>query len=230
MNCLRLLVEDVERPVEVVHEEAAAARLVAQEIHARQLAARVLAAGIAGDRHLDVVGQLQCLPRRGRLRAAAGAAATCLVRRERAQVVDDAPDLGVREPAVPPRHHRRRHALLDDGVDLAVGRTVVPLVVGQIGRLFSALLLDDRDDDAGFLGALGPVAVAAGAVGVVGALAGGERLWAAATGFFSAAEGFRFSWVKPAPPTARTNASNGRVGFLIMFHVSTSVTPPSTRG
>ena len=34
----RLLVEDVERPVEIVDEESTAARLVAQEVHARELA------------------------------------------------------------------------------------------------------------------------------------------------------------------------------------------------
>ena len=142
VNCLALLVENVERAVEIVHEESTAARLVAQEIHARQLGARVLAAGSASDRHLDVIGQLQCRSRRGRCAGAgAGAAADILVRRERAKVVDDAPDLGVRDPAVPPSHHRRRDTLLDDGVDLAVGRTVVPRVVGQIGRLSSTLLL-----------------------------------------------------------------------------------------
>src|SRR5207253_1379718 len=54
-----LLVEDVERSVQIVDEEAAAARLVAEEVHARQLAARVLAAGLTGDRHLDVVGEVQ---------------------------------------------------------------------------------------------------------------------------------------------------------------------------
>ena len=47
------------------------------------------------------------------------------------------------EPAVPPGHHRRRHAALDDGEDLAVGRAVVPGRVGEIGRLLAALLLND---------------------------------------------------------------------------------------
>ena len=54
-----LLVEDVERPVQVVDEEAAAARLVAQEVDAGQLAARVLAVEVTRDRQLRVVGELQ---------------------------------------------------------------------------------------------------------------------------------------------------------------------------
>ena len=43
---LGLLVEDVERPVEVVHEEAAAARFLPQEIHPRQQTAREVAARV----------------------------------------------------------------------------------------------------------------------------------------------------------------------------------------
>ena len=176
---LRLLVEDVERPVQVVDEEAAAARLVAQEVDAGQLAARVLAIEVTRDRQLRVVGELQRRPgyggrgRRGRDgdRSARGG-----VRRERPQVVDDVPDLGVRDPPLPSGHHRRRHALPDGRVDLAVGGAVVELRVGQIGRLLAALLLDDRDDDAGLHRALGPGAVARGAVLVVGLLAVGQRL------------------------------------------------------
>ena len=64
---------------------------------------------------------------------------------------------------------------LIDRVDLAVTRTVIPFVVGQVGRLFSTLLLDDRNDHAGFFGTLRHVAVTARAVRVVGALAGGQR-------------------------------------------------------
>src|ERR1700754_1531917 len=60
-----------------------------------------------------------------------------LLRRERSNVVDDAPDLVVGNAAVPPGHHRWRKAPLDDGVDFAVTRAVVPLVVGQIRRLLS---------------------------------------------------------------------------------------------
>ena len=64
MNALRLLVEDVERPVEVVHEESPAARLVAQEVHPGELPPRVLPIELAGDRHLRVVRQLERQPRR----------------------------------------------------------------------------------------------------------------------------------------------------------------------
>jgi hypothetical protein len=69
---------------------------------------------------------------------------------------------------------------------------VIPLVIGQIGRLLPALLGDDRDDDARLLCALGHVAVPGGAVGVVGPPAGGERLGVGATGLtiFAAAELF----------------------------------------
>ena len=58
MNVLRLLVDDVERTVEVVHEEAPAARLVTHEIDAGQLSPGVLAIELPGDGHLEVVGQL----------------------------------------------------------------------------------------------------------------------------------------------------------------------------
>src|SRR4029453_18627370 len=56
---LRLLVEDVERTVEVVHEEAPAARLVAQEVDPGQQPSRVLAIQLTSDRHLRVVQQLE---------------------------------------------------------------------------------------------------------------------------------------------------------------------------
>ena len=178
---LGLLVEDVERPVQVVDEEAAAARLVAQEVDAGQLAARVLAVEVTGDRQLRVVGELQRRlgnGRRGRRRPSrrGGDRATRgRVRREGAQVVDDVPDLGVGDPPLPPGHHRRRDALPDGRVDLAVGRAVVELGVGQVGRLLAALLLDDRDDDAGLHRAFGSGAVTGGAVLVVRRLARGDR-------------------------------------------------------
>ena len=56
---LRLLVQDVERAVEVVHEESPAARLVPQKVHPGQQSPRVLPIEIAGDRHLHVVFQLE---------------------------------------------------------------------------------------------------------------------------------------------------------------------------
>ena len=62
MNALRLLVEDVERAVEVVDEEPPAARLVAQEVDPGELSARVLAVELAGDRHLHVVLELERQP------------------------------------------------------------------------------------------------------------------------------------------------------------------------
>src|ERR1700752_5343558 len=99
-----------------------------------------------------------------------------LLRRERSNVVDDAPDLVVGNAAVPPGHHRWRKAPLDDGVDFAVTRHGVPLVVGQIRRLLSTLFLDDRDADAGFHRALRHVAMTRRAVRVVGLLPGGDRL------------------------------------------------------
>ena len=54
-----LLVEDVKRPVEVVDEEPAAARLVAHEVDPRKLSSRVVALGVRRDRHLDVVRELE---------------------------------------------------------------------------------------------------------------------------------------------------------------------------
>ena len=62
---LRLLVEDVERAVEVVDEEAPAARLVAKEVDPGQLPSRVLAVQLAGDRQLRVVLHLESQPWRG---------------------------------------------------------------------------------------------------------------------------------------------------------------------
>ena len=59
VNALRLLVEDVERSIEVVHEESPAARLVAQEVHPGELRHRVLSVWLGGDRHLRVIRQLQ---------------------------------------------------------------------------------------------------------------------------------------------------------------------------
>ena len=64
---LRLLVENVERPVEVVHEEPAAARLVAQVVDPRELRARVVVGVVRRDRQRGVVLQLQRQPRRLRL-------------------------------------------------------------------------------------------------------------------------------------------------------------------
>ena len=69
---LRLLVEDVERPVEIVDEEAAAARLVAQEVDARELRARVVVRVVGGDRQRGIVLQLQRQPRRRAAAAAKG--------------------------------------------------------------------------------------------------------------------------------------------------------------
>ncbi len=59
---LRLLVDDVERAVEVVHEESAAARLVPQEVDPGQLSPRVLPIELAGDRHRRVVFQFEGQP------------------------------------------------------------------------------------------------------------------------------------------------------------------------
>ena len=78
VNGLRLLVEDVERPVEIVDEEAAAARLVAQVVDARQLRARVVVRVVRGDRQRGVV-----------LRAPAPAAASAARRRVAAARASD---------------------------------------------------------------------------------------------------------------------------------------------
>ena len=64
---LRLLVDDVERAVEVVDEEAAAPRLVAQEVHPGQLPPRVLPIELAGNGHRRKVCQFE-RQTRGRLR------------------------------------------------------------------------------------------------------------------------------------------------------------------
>ena len=60
----RLLVDDVERPVEVVDEGSPAARLVPHEVHPGQLSPRVLPIELAGDRHLRVILQLERQPGR----------------------------------------------------------------------------------------------------------------------------------------------------------------------
>ena len=75
---------------------------------------------------------------------------------ERAKVVDDAPDVLVRNVSIESRHHRRRQSALDDAEDVAIARSVVPLVVGEIRRLLASLLLDDGDRDAGFDALLAP--------------------------------------------------------------------------
>ena len=59
---LRLLVEDVERAVEIVDEEAPAARLFAHEVDSGQLPHRVLAVELTGDRQLRVVLHLEAQP------------------------------------------------------------------------------------------------------------------------------------------------------------------------
>ena len=56
---LRLLVEDVERAVEIVDEEAAAAGLVAHEVDPGQLPSRVLPVQLARDRQLRVGFELE---------------------------------------------------------------------------------------------------------------------------------------------------------------------------
>ena len=175
MKRLRLLLQDVQRSVEVVHEEATTARFVAQEVDARQLRSRVVAGVVRRDRHLDVIRELERPPRRWICRDRWCGRDTRL-RRQRANVIDDVPGLGIRNATVPSRHHRRRNALLDHGVNFAVSRTVVPLVIGQVGRLFATLLRDDRNDDPGFDRALGHVAVTGRTVRVIGLLSGGQRL------------------------------------------------------
>ena len=59
----RLLVEDVQRPVEVVDEEAAAARFVPQVIDSSQLRARVRVRVVGRDRQRGIVLELQHQPR-----------------------------------------------------------------------------------------------------------------------------------------------------------------------
>jgi hypothetical protein len=54
-----------------------------------------------------------------------------LPRRERAYVVDV---LVVENAAVESRHHRWREGALDHGEDFAVGRAVVPLIIGEVPR------------------------------------------------------------------------------------------------
>ena len=56
---LRLLVEDVERAVEIVDEEAPAAGLLAHEVDPGQLPSRVLPVQLARDRQLRVVLELE---------------------------------------------------------------------------------------------------------------------------------------------------------------------------
>ena len=167
------LVEDVERAVEVVEEEAPAARLLAHEVDPCELGAGVVARGLRSDRHPHVLGEFQRRPD-GRC-GLGGGRDRHVALRERPQVVHEAPDLRVRDPPVESRHHRRRHAPLDHAEDLAVGRAVVPGRVGQIGRLLPALLLDDGNHDTGLDRPLCLVAVAARAVEVVGALARRDR-------------------------------------------------------
>jgi hypothetical protein len=64
---LRLLVDDVERTVEVVDEESPASRLVAQEVDPGQLSSGVLPVKLAGDGQRREIGQIERQPR-GRLR------------------------------------------------------------------------------------------------------------------------------------------------------------------
>src|SRR3954471_5412841 len=98
------------------------------------------------------------------------------VARQRSKVVDDAPDLGIRQPAFPSGHHRRRHAFFDNGEDLTVSRTVIPLIVGQIWRLLSTLLSNDRDRDTRLRGALADVAVTGLAIRVIRSFSDAKRL------------------------------------------------------
>ena len=96
---------------------------------------------------------------------------------QRTKVVDDAPDILVRNAAIESGHHAWREAALDDVEYVAVARTVIRLIIGEVRWLLAALLLDDRNRHAGFDRALRPVSVAGGAVGVVGPLPGGDRFW-----------------------------------------------------
>ena len=59
---LRLLVEDVERAVEIVDEEAPAAGLLAHEVDPGQLPSRVLPVQLARDRQLCIVFELERQP------------------------------------------------------------------------------------------------------------------------------------------------------------------------
>src|SRR4051794_16073827 len=95
-------------------------------------------------------------------------------RTQAAKVVDDIPDLPVRNAAIESRHHTRRKPVLDDTEDVGISRTVIPLRVGEIGRLLPVLLLDDRDRDAGFHRALRAVTVTSRAIGGVDSLPGGD--------------------------------------------------------
>src|SRR5688572_23124586 len=71
---------------------------------------------------------------------------SCLsFRRNGAKVIDDAPDVVVRNPSIESRHHTRWESALDNGEDFGVGGTLVPLIVGEIGRLLASLFLDNRD-------------------------------------------------------------------------------------
>ena len=72
------------------------------------------------------------------------------------------PDVVVRELSAESRHHRRRHAALDDREDVAVRRPVIRRIVGEIRRLLPFLLLDDGNRDAGFDGALRQIPVTDG--------------------------------------------------------------------
>ena len=62
---LRLLVEDVQRSVEIVHEEAAATRFVPQVVDAGELCACVLVGVVRRDRQRGVVLEFQRQPRCG---------------------------------------------------------------------------------------------------------------------------------------------------------------------
>src|SRR4026208_1294770 len=62
---LGLLIEDVERTVEIVDKESASTRLVAEKIHTRQFSSRAGVGVVRRDRHLDVVAQLERVLRFG---------------------------------------------------------------------------------------------------------------------------------------------------------------------
>src|SRR5581483_1356823 len=148
---------------------SASARSAARRSGARPERASTVQPGSARRRSTAEAGRSSAITifMRGQASPATSARASAAFRSDRADVVDDVPDLVLGQLAAVRFHAGLRRAVVNDLEDLAVGRSVLPVGVGQVGRLRVQLFAHASV-------AFAAVAVAARAVLVEDGLAGGN--------------------------------------------------------